>query len=380
MAYKYELEKYNTIRSRYTCPACGHKHQFARYVDIDTGEYISDEVGKCNREDKCGYHYTPAQYFREHPENRREETTIKPGGNEKTKKPGEFSENPKNAPECVIPCEYINKSLGYGSSFIYFLCSVFDSGSLTSPTIERLMRQYYLGCTRGGAVIYWQIDTKKRVRTGKIMQYNPETGKRIKNNTGAIDWVHSRLKRNGILPASWELSQCLFGEHLLSERPTDIVCLVESEKTAIIGSGAMPEYVWLATGGKQNLKSDKCACLKGRDVIVCPDLGAFDLWSEKMREIANKCGFDARLSDFLENIASDKEKHEGYDIADYLIPELRKAGQQNNPKVTQRVNGTIAANSGMLSYLGNINPYIYDLIGELNIDTSLLSDYPVCSA
>lgn len=55
------------------------------------------------------------------------------------------------------------------------------------------------------------------------MRYNPETGKRIKNNAGAIDWVHSKLKRAGALPDDWELTQCLFGEHYCPDGPA-ILC------------------------------------------------------------------------------------------------------------------------------------------------------------
>lgn len=105
--------------------------------------------------------------------------------------------------------------------------------------------------------------------------------------------MHARLKREGVLPDEWELSQCLFGEHLLKGRPGDTVCLVESEKSAVIGSGVMPGYVWLATGGKQNLKTEKCECLKGRNVILFPDLGAFDVWKEKGEAIAG--GWDLRF-------------------------------------------------------------------------------------
>ena len=61
--YRYTLEKYRGIRSRYTCPQCGRKYVFTRYIDTETNQYIADDVGKCNRLDKCGYHYTPKQYF-----------------------------------------------------------------------------------------------------------------------------------------------------------------------------------------------------------------------------------------------------------------------------------------------------------------------------
>lgn len=46
----------------------------------------------------------------------------------------------------------------------------------------------------------------------------------------------------------------------------------------------MPEYVWLATGGKQNFKAEKCECLKGRKVILYPDLGAFEDWKTKGKQ------------------------------------------------------------------------------------------------
>ena len=61
--YRYSLERYKGRGSRYTCPQCGRKYTFTRYIDNDTNQYINDRVGKCNRLDKCGYHYTPRQYF-----------------------------------------------------------------------------------------------------------------------------------------------------------------------------------------------------------------------------------------------------------------------------------------------------------------------------
>lgn len=168
------------MRSRYECPVCHHKGVFVRYIDTETGLYLSPEVGRCNREDKCGYHYTPKQYFDSHPTERPEANIIR---------------HPKQitAPKSIdtIPKQYIIKSLGYASDFVRFLLSLFDTDVLESPTVVRLMSEYYLGCTKSGAVIFWQLDWHKRLRGGKIMQYNPETGKRIKNCDGAVNWVHS---------------------------------------------------------------------------------------------------------------------------------------------------------------------------------------------
>ena len=66
--YRYQLEKYRGRSTRHVCPQCGRKNVFTRYIDTENNNtYINDNVGKCNRLDKCGYHYTPHQYFTDNP-------------------------------------------------------------------------------------------------------------------------------------------------------------------------------------------------------------------------------------------------------------------------------------------------------------------------
>ena len=59
MAHKFELEKYHGKVSRHECPQCHTKGVFSRYIDTETGQYLSFDVGRCNREDKCGYPLYP---------------------------------------------------------------------------------------------------------------------------------------------------------------------------------------------------------------------------------------------------------------------------------------------------------------------------------
>ena len=75
--YRYQHERYRWRGSRSTSPQCGRKQSFTRYIDtynnniyisINSNIYINDNAGKCNRLDKCGNHYTPKQYFEEHPQ------------------------------------------------------------------------------------------------------------------------------------------------------------------------------------------------------------------------------------------------------------------------------------------------------------------------
>lgn len=55
--------------------------------------------------------------------------------------------------------------------------------------------------TKNRDVIFYQIDKEGRCRTGKIMKYNRETGRRVKDENvgGKITWVHSILKDLTIL-------------------------------------------------------------------------------------------------------------------------------------------------------------------------------------
>ena len=95
--YRYQLERYRGRGSRYVCPQCGRKYVFTRYVDThNNNTYLSDNVGKCNRLDKCGYHYTPHQYFEDNPWLRDKEFSFfsKHRENEKKKK-----ENPQLPPQ-----------------------------------------------------------------------------------------------------------------------------------------------------------------------------------------------------------------------------------------------------------------------------------------
>ena len=75
--YRYQLEKYRWRSARHVCPQCGRKNVFTRYIDTENNNmYINDNVGKCNRLDKCGYHYTPHQYFTDNPWKREKDVAL----------------------------------------------------------------------------------------------------------------------------------------------------------------------------------------------------------------------------------------------------------------------------------------------------------------
>lgn len=310
------LQKYTGRSSRHKCPACGDNFCFAYYLDGNTNEIIHRSVGRCNHESSCGYHYTPKQYFIDNPTEYERPSIPQP-----VRKP-----EPVKAAG-TIPFSYVQKVAGYKSDFVFFLCSLFDRSTLESPTIEMIMDNYALGALRDGSVVFWQIDINGKVRTGKIMKYNRETGRRIKEY-GGINWVHSVMKKTKNLPEDYNLQQCLFGEHLLRIYPYKTVALVESEKSALIASGCYPEYIWLATGGKSQLSKEKLKVLKGRTVIMFPDIDGFSLWKEKSN-ILQAMGCTVVVSDILERNATDKDRANKIDLADWLISELQKSNGTN---------------------------------------------------
>jgi hypothetical protein len=144
------------------------------------------------------------------------------------------------------------------------------------------------------------------------MQYDSRTGKRIKEPVNKISWVHTVLKL-----ADFQLSQCLFGEHLLKGN-NKTVAIVESEKTAIIAGCYLPDFIWLACGGCGNLSVKLCESLKGRNVVLFPDVGKYKEWSEKAKALSSIC--TVSVSFLIEKEASEAERKAGFDLADYLVP------------------------------------------------------------
>ena len=57
--YKYFLDRSS---ERCICPNCGKK-TFVLYINNNTFRPLSSRVGKCDRINICGFHYTPSEYF-----------------------------------------------------------------------------------------------------------------------------------------------------------------------------------------------------------------------------------------------------------------------------------------------------------------------------
>ena len=271
---------YQLKGGKHTCPSCG-KHTLQLYLAADTGEPINDQVGKCDRHYNCGYDFPPKAYFADHPE----ELPPPKYGRRRY-----YQQEPQK-PLVTIPKEYVVNSIIPEAKnglcgFTDILLQMFDSSD-----IQRVIDKYFLGYTKHGAIIFWQIDSKGLVREGKAMQYNVYTGGRDKASwaTGDSFWIFSTLQARGIIPTPATSTKCIFGEHLLREADaTTNVMIVESEKNAIFGALAMPEYVWIAVGSSQDLgKIWKVKDILGRcrSVVIIPDADALQDWREKVETL-----------------------------------------------------------------------------------------------
>ena len=289
-------------RKKFACPQCGQAKSFVRYIDLETNEYLPDEFGKCDRENHCGYWLNP------YSEGYHKIIFEKEKECGKSKQKFSFRPEPQTS---FIPTEnFIDSLKGYDkNNFITFLNREFGS-----TAVNAVIAKYYIGTSKfwHGATVFWQVDTKGRVRTGKIMHYSPITGKRTKEPYIHIDWAHRVLN----LP-EFNLKQCFFGEHLLTNEKYKPVAIVESEKTAIIASLYFDNYIWLSVGSLTNLTTERCTVLADRDVILFPDLNGYEKWAKKIPELSIIANFT--ISDYLEKYAPDIDKSKGYDLADYLI-------------------------------------------------------------
>ena len=316
--YRFHLQKYRP-GSKKVCPKCGRKSCFTRYVDGNAQIAFPNHVGKCDHINSCGYHYTPKEYFQDNPtiketmieQNNRSDTpsrAVKP-----IAKPLSGS-----APQTsYLPSDWVSQSMQkFGVNPLYRYLTKVAGKEKT----DRLFNLYKVGTSKmwNGATVFWQIDINGNVRAGKIMGYDAKTGHRIKHPFNQVNWVHS-VKR---VP-DFHMKQCLFGEHLLSETsiPASTVAIVESEKTALIAALFIPDFVWLATGGMHgSFNSKAMQVLCGREVILFPDLKATDEWKRKTAMLHSICK-RVTCSALLENMATDRQREAGLDIADFLLME-----------------------------------------------------------
>ena len=252
-------------------------------------------------------------------------------------------------------------------------------GYLTERQMKRAAWRYRLGITRQGGVIFWQIDQEDVICDGKVMYYRPDCHRDKERHP---TWVSTLLCRRRQWADADRLStrHCFFGLHLLGHTEIDInvtqkarnrwssessgesslsdiaesrqrkttvkpqkylghtddtdstdykktVCVVESEKSAVILSEWFPQYVWMATGGMGNVQPERFRGLRGQRVILFPDTDtdgtAYRRWYEAAQVVMRQPFWEEsppiRVSPVLEQHATPEQKEAKIDLVDFLF-------------------------------------------------------------
>ena len=288
------------------------------------------------------------------------------------------------------PSSYMWKnSLSINSQFCD---AVVTSGYLTFEQMVNASCRYCLGATKSRGVIFWQIDREGRIHDGKVMWYGADCHRlkskkptwvsallRLRNaglrsEKGIVKSEKSKLptfnmnptdNTNFLPPAPCPSplkqvsSHCFFGLHLLTDCTdhtdflkrknhsikgyskisaisfvsaghSEIIALVESEKSAFILSELYPEYIWLASGGLGEAQPNKFRPLRGHRVILFPDTDpegiAYKRWYDAAQLVMHQPFWEEsppiRVSPLLEMHATEEQKQRKIDLVDFLFPNV----------------------------------------------------------
>lgn len=281
---------------KHTCPYCGSKKSFRRYVDATTGLELADNCGICDHKNRCGANYPPRELFRDNPQLKdallhHDESLDSPNINMRKAlrsiSPITNAEQPQTE---FFPHSWAEKAAGRESTFSRWFMQL--------PFLDEVKRQvlaeYYVGATekdivvegqnRGKAAVFWMIDEQQRVHDAKLIAYNPD-GHRVQGWGNSMRSICEKRKKG---PQLEQTEKVLFGLHLIDRYPEKTVCIVESEKSALICACQYPEHLWLATGGCGNLQASKLQPLMNRRIVVYPDSGEYRKWCERMKESGHR--------------------------------------------------------------------------------------------
>ena len=356
--HRYSLEKGS---KKHHCPECSKK-RFVRFVDNETGDYLPEQYGRCDRESKCSYYLNP--YLDGYAKAIQEQERGNRSGLPNNWKPQRKKAIPQPEPKPVFfdfdtfkqtlqPERYEKNT--FIQNLFYRVQFPFEVDEVT-----KVIQLYRLGTVvngyRAGANTFPFIDIEGNVRAVQVKRFDD------RNHTTGTDFLHSIIEKhhtrnNKPLPEWLEAYtkqdkriSCLFGEHLLSKYRTNPVALVEAPKTAIYGTlyFGLPEtpesLIWLAVYNKSSFSFDKLKALKGRFVYVFPDLSkdgnTFKEWEIKAKKYENRLpGTRFIFSDLLEQLAPEQDKSKGNDLADYLIKQdwklFRKRSIKEQPPQPQ---------------------------------------------
>ena len=270
--FKYTLDK---TSKKHICVNC-NKRSFVLYVDTETGNYLTDDFGRCDRSTNCGYHKAPPKGKKAFNIPFLLLKSISDKAHKLTDELGFISIVPNSQilkqtkNDCWITEWFLKSSiinyLNFESKYfntdevgfintirnkepppevvpsfhslelldkMYYQNSQLDNLTeflkihFSKDEVFTAMQNYFITGTNhfwNDATVFWQINDKEQIQGAKVMLYDKITGKRIKKPYNHINWLHKAIKEPG-----YNLCQCLFGLHLINEDYQKTIAIVESE-------------------------------------------------------------------------------------------------------------------------------------------------------
>ncbi len=263
------------------CPSCGANNKF-RYYE---GFHGDDRYGKCERLNECGFFAAPSA--KDHPD-------YKPKKKE------------KNIEKSIL---FLDKK--ECDTVIENQDSNFHKFCLAAGISSEHLKKWLVGSDKNGNTVFF---------------FKNRDGKFVNKKTGKYKEDGHRQKADGqegfySLPQPKDFKSkyvlCLFGEHILGKEKKP-VCIVESEKTAIIASWHYPEYDWVSCGANTGLSdgtddtNNKIGPLLGKEVWWLCDSDKAGRDNSSIRNI-QKWFLEYKIIDLF------KDRTDGWDIADEII-------------------------------------------------------------
>lgn len=332
-------EFYN--KEKFKCPECG-EYRFARMVN-ENGSFFPENVGRCDRENSCGYLYHASQWLKDNPNFQQ---VFDSGKVEQPKKQiitgyYSFTEELYNVIKGVKQksSEKHKKDFNYTSEFKDYLI---NNLSFTSEYVEQRMHEYRM--VDSTSMSWVNLGTAQEVLKGftKVIYFYCASN----NDIRAIEQIYyNGFKRNKYIPneilnkefKNWdnyntettEINWCLFGEHLVNEYPDKPIIITEGVKTAFGMALYFPQYNWLATGSSHRLIHLNFETK--HKVHFLPDSGFVKdksyakIWHDKIKKMYG-VRFPYSVYDFNYDCSTD-EINEGFDILDMQIKDPQRASE-----------------------------------------------------
>lgn len=285
----FELENHSGKRKG-TCPKCEKTRVFVYYKNLDKDL----NFGRCDRQNHCGYHNKPNH---------------------------ELLKDQNIDFDSYLPKQEMIKATAYPNdkdlSVLKDLSSVFHDfcRSQLKITNEHLQKWNVGTCDNKYKNTVFGYKSKKQFLNLKTIAYQlTQDGKDCKRNKKSNPYYMKAEQGVGY-------KRCLYGEHLLSN---NVVCLVESEKTAVIASFIYPQFDFLATGGSSGIKLEQMEKIKRKTVNYLADNDLAGKENSTIKHLKT-LAIDFKIIEF-------PDAKTGEDLADMIIRNERPEIEPNMPQ------------------------------------------------